>query len=241
MFETDEKRIIEKGIPIIDMDYSFQEAFINGTIDGEDEGLLNGILFNDIYNSLSAKADKNNLNLTIVRRNLSISQDDPWHVKISLEADILIVDKGNLALWNYTDTIISYIDITNFEDPLYVLNTNGYVGNKIEKSQYIFSNADLTNLTLQSQNTYYIASSTGPSFLDRLQGKTSANPNGIESLVYLPELSSQGLIIYSKSCVDYIYFNPSDDPISHNIQGMPSWFKLDEPHIVVYNVSGKEI
>jgi hypothetical protein len=235
-----EDKIGSTGSPINNLNSSFEEAFKNGTINGEYQDLLNGIKLGDIVSSLSAKANENNLNLTIGVHNLTITQQDPWHVKINILTDILIQDKNNLASWNNTETISAEISITNFEDPLYIINTNGLVANKINKSEYVFKEDDLTNLSLQYQNSLYIASPTAPSFLDRLQNKTTANQNGIESLVYLPKLSAQGISLKDRSVVDYIYF--SNDIPSHNIQGMPiPWFRLDDAHLGVYNVTGKVI
>jgi hypothetical protein len=230
-----EDKIGSTGSPINNLNSSFKEAFYNGTFNGEHQDLLNGILLNDIANSLAEKANKNNLNLTLSAYNLTITQEDPWHVEINILTGISIQDKNNLASWNNTETISAKIDITNFEDPLYVINTNGKVSNKINRTIYhpFVNGSDYTNLTLHNQNSFYIESVTGPSFLDRLEGKTSANPNGIESLVYLPELSAQGIMLKDKSIVDYIYFS-NDDPPGANILGMPSWFKLDNDHLAVY-------
>jgi len=167
-----------------------------------------------------------------------VKQEDPWNVKIIFDVNLVIRDEGNLAFWNKTESIISYISIENFEDPLYVLNTNGLVGNKINKTIYnpLVNENDVSNLSLHLEKSYYVASVYGPSFLDRLEGKKSSNENGIESLVYLPKLYSQGLPIYEKSAVDYIYFS-SENPESFNVPGMPQWFRLDELHLNFYNIT----
>ena len=94
---------------------------------------------------------------------------------------------------------------------------------------------DVSNLQKHVDNSLYINSSLAPSFLDRLQGKLSANANGIESLVNLQKLSNQGLSISSKSVVDYIYFS-SNNPSSYNINGMYNWFRLDNDHLDIYKV-----
>ena len=102
---------------------------------------------------------------------------------------------------------------------------------------YPFANGtDVTNLFKHAENSFYINSTTAPSFLNRLEGKFTPDPNGIESLVYLPNLP----LSKDKSCVDYIYFS-SNDPTTGHIQGMPSWFKLDDDHIVSYNLTGLAI
>jgi len=233
-----EKKIVDTGEPIINLNSSFEEGFYNGTIDSEYQELLYGVTFKNISDSLSDKANRNNLNISLIPYNLSISQEDPWHVKMSLYVNIYVLDKNNLASWNNTETISSYIDITNFEDPLYIIyaknkNNGEPYPNKINKSEYIFSDTSITNLSLEYQNSYYIASSLGPSFLDRLEGKTSANHNGIESLV-----KCEDIMFRDRSAVDYIYFSSESPDSSHHISGMPGCFKLDIAHYNIYNISG---
>ena len=156
-----------------------------------------------------------------------------WNVKVSLKTRFTVFDSKNSVSWDKNLTINSYIPVTNFYDPIYVVSTNGLIENKINKTIYNLSS--VANLNLHLQNSYYIASSLAPSFLDRLQGKFSASPYGIESLVYLPKLSAQGIPTLTKSGVDYIYFSGSN-PAYTSVSGMPSWFYLDNPHLAVYGV-----
>jgi hypothetical protein len=234
-----ESYITSNGTFLTDSQNSISETILNGTINGQPVNLMEGYKLGDWNSRIQDFGDKMNLDINYSLKNVTVNQDDPWNVNINMEVSLFIKDKGNLASWNKTEIITSKIEITNFEDPLYIVNTNGLVANKINKTIYIpFVNEnDVTNLILHNQNTYYIESSSGPSFLNRLEGKTTASPNGIESLIYLPALSSQGITTLDKSCVDYIYFS-SNNPSSHNIQGMPGWFKLDDAHLTVYNVSG---
>lgn len=228
--------ITTSGSFLADSKNSIIEALVNGTIDSQNISLMEGYRLVDWNSRVSSLGDKMNLFINYSIKEINISQDNPWSVKIDILMDLIVRDKGNLASWNKVEIISSQVEVEGFEDPIYLINTNGRVVNKINKTIYTFS-SDISNLTLHSLNSYYIASSLAPSFLDRLEGKTSSNPNGIESLVYLPELAEQGLAIKDKSCVDYIYFL-SDNPVSHNIQGMPSWFKLDDAHLSIYGVSG---
>ena len=210
---------------------SIEEVLINGTIENQPVNLMEGYKLEDWNSRVSELGNKQNILINYSLKNLTIKQEDPWNIKVEMTIDIFIKDKGNLAFWNKTQIISSEIEIIGFEDPLYLINTNGKIANKINKT--IYENFTIPNLILHNQNMYYKASSTAPSFLDRLEGKTSANENGIESLVYLPKLSEQGVAIKDKSCVDYIYFS-SNNPESQNVAGMPSWFKLDTEHLSVY-------
>lgn len=237
-----ENKITANGTFIPSSGYAIKEAIINGTIDGETIGLMSGYRLSDINSIITELGSKANLQVNYSIIEVNISQEDSWNVKIDLTVDSYIKDKGNLASWNRTKIISSKVEITDFEDPLYLINTNGRITNKINKTIYrpFVQGSNVSNLLSHVQGSYYIESSSAPSFLNRLEGKTTPNVNGIESLVYLPELSAQGLTIRDKSVVDYIYFS-SNNPSSHNIQGMPSWFKLDDSHLSIYNVSELEI
>jgi hypothetical protein len=198
---------------------------------------MEGYKLPELNERISEMAGKMNLFVNYTLKNINVTQEDPWNVNLNIEIDLFIKDKNGLASWNKTKVLVSKIEIVNFEDPLYVIHTNGLVVNKIVKNEMeIFvSGTNVSNLTSHVNYSRYIASSSAPSFLDRLEGKIAANENGIESLVYLPKLSSQGIELEEKSVVDYIYFSEAD-PTSYNIDGMPSWFRIDEDHLEVYEV-----
>lgn len=229
-----ENKITSTGSFLSDSKSAIAEALLNGTISNENISLMQGYKLQDWSSRVNELSGKQNLLVNYTILNVLVQQENPWNIKISMNILIFIKDKANLASWNKTEVIVSEIEINGFEDPLYLINTNGKATNKINKSEYTFS-SDISNLSIHTQNSFYIASTTAPSFLDRLEGKTTGNINGIESLVYLPELSSQGLSVKDKSVVDYIYFS-SNNPASHHITGMPSWFKLDDAHLSVYGV-----
>lgn len=227
-----EKQITQTGEYITNFDSDFEDAFFNGTMFNEPQELLNKMKFQDIEDSLNQKASKININISLLNPKIYVIQEDPWHVKFILSSNLIVQDKTNLASWNITKNISASIPIENFEDPLYIVNTNGLVVNKINKT--IYSTFGVTNLTNHLENSYYINSTLAPSFLDRLKGINLANENGIESLVYLPDLSSQGILVENKSVVDYIYFS-ANDPVGGQVIGMPIWFILDNAHQSIYS------
>jgi hypothetical protein len=232
-----EDYITSTGLFLEDAESSIKEAILNGTIKNETLNLMEGYRLPELNLRISEFGNKMNLIVNYSLKNIYVSQEDPWNVKIDMEMEIFIKDKNNLASWNKTEIISSKIEIIDFEDPFYVINTNGLVVNKITRTSYepFVSGNNVTNLFLHVNSSNYIASSLAPSFLDRLEGKTNANINGVESLVYLPDLSSQGLKIKEKSVVDYIYFSDEGDG-SYVVDGMPYWFRIDEVHLDIYGV-----
>ena len=232
-----EEKIVENGTYIMDINQTFEEAFFNGTIYSEQQELMNGVRYQDIIDSINDKSNSFNVEVNLSNPKISISQEDPWNIKITLTVDLYIKDLGDLVSWNKTSNITTLIPIENFDDPLYIINTNGLIAQKVNKTIYepFVDGSDVTNLTLHLNNGRYINSTSAPSFLNRLEGNITSNQYGVESLVYLPDLSSQGITIKDKSVVDYIYFS-YDDPANNEVQGMPSWFKLDVPHHQTYGV-----
>ncbi len=231
--------VAQYGTPIPSVEAVVEEALLNGTILGQEEPLLIGATFPEIRQVIEERAGKQGINITLSDPIVSVSHTEPWHLSVELVTDIAISDIAEIAYWNRTGTsIVAHIPITYFEDPLYIVSTNGVSTNKIKKSPYeIFvQGTNIQNLSDHALNSYYINSSLSPSFIMRLEGINSPDPNGVESLVNLQELSSQGISVQDKSVVDYIYFS-SQNPSSSRVAGMPSWFKLDAEHLAIYNAT----
>jgi len=238
-------RVIKNGTYIDDVNFRFNETFFNGSVYGELQpvNMTEGVIYSEILEDLNEKASKVNINVTMINPKMEISQEDPWNVRVFFSANLLIEDRSNLATWNRYFSQIVYVPIENFEDPIYIVETNSSVSNSINKTIYdsFYDPGDTSNLSGHITNGYYIASTSGPSFLDRFEGNLSArSPYGIESLVNLNELESQGIPTFQKSIVDYIYFNETDNPASCRITGMLSWVRLDDEddHWDIYNVTG---
>ncbi len=231
-----EEKIVESGEYTTNFEPRFNEAFFNGTFDGSTVAIMQEATFPDINEHLQESAAKINAFANLTNPSITVSQDNPWSVKVSLTADLFVKDNSNLALWNRTAEIVAYIPIEYFEDPIYVVGTGGAFSIKINRTVYDSPiGADLSNLLDHAEKFYYINTTISPSFLDRLQGNLDArSPYGIESIVDRTnqDIPDNG----DKSIVDYIYFS-ENNPDSCNIEGMPSWFKLDNEHLSVYGVS----
>lgn len=235
-----EKRITENGQYISDVNATFNEAFFEGTIGGyvdeDEEILIQGILFSDIIDDVNEGASKINVKVNLSNPVLTVSQVDPWNVRITLVVDMLVEDIGKLAKWNRTATFNADVPINHFSDPIYIINTGGLISPKVNQTPYAsFDNSNISNLTNHINNFYYFANPDAPNFLNRLEGNLSANPNGVESLVNIQELFDNGISVFDKDVVDHIYFNSSANPPTNLVPGMPTWFKLDDDHYVLYN------
>jgi len=233
------KQIVDTSSYISNIDASFSELFFNGTLNGIHQDLMDDATFSSIENFLNANAQKTNADITLRNPTITISQTDPWNLKVALTTTLTVNDKGGLASWNKTSTTISYIPISNFNDPIYATNTAGKVLNKINKTPYqtFVTASDYTNLTNHFQNSLYIASTSAPSFLMRFQGNLSSSSNGIESLVNPQTLADVGISAKYKSVIDYIYFS-TDDPTKYTIPPVNNLILDDQDnHLAIYNVS----
>lgn len=233
------KKIVDTGEYIDDVNASINEIFFDGTLNGITQDLMTDATFTSIQNFLSTNANKINAEVSLLNPKIELTQDNPWNLKFTLNITLIITDKSGLASWNRTASINSYIPVSNLEDPLYSANTQGKVINKINQTPFatFVSGADYTNLILHFQNSYYKASTSAPSYLKRLEGDLSADPNGVESLVYPQDLTDADINVKQKSVIDYIYFSTSDYQ-DYTVPGVSNLILDDEDnHLELYNVS----
>jgi hypothetical protein len=227
--------IANNGVFITDLEESFNELVLNGTLDNNELDLMKDSTFTDWVNKIRIQADKIDIIVNFTILDVSINQPDPWRVSVDANINFIIQDKKGTSLWRRNKDIIASVSVENFEDPLYVINGRGRVTNPIVKTPItdFVDEGDVTNLLTHLNNSYYIESTTSPNFLMRLQGILSNSSTGIESLVNLKEFQDQGLAIKDRSAVDYIYFGVQST-INYRINGTPSWFKLDSDHLEIY-------
>lgn len=222
----------------------FQEAFFNGTVNGQSNvSLLLGVTYPDLIDSINRNAAKINVQVSIANSSINVSQDDPWNVKFSLISDFVMEDKEGLARWDKKQVVSAYIPVEGFEDPVFVVNSFAKVSRKIAKTpyegDYVSEMGDVSHLLDHFEKGYYAENPAAPSFLKKLEGDFSSDPNGIESFVDTRVFKKQGIPTTTKSCIDYIYFS-SSDPHHAGASGMPSEFRIDDTdpprHEVKYQV-----
>lgn len=240
------KEILGEREYISDVNDSVNELFFEGKLNGMTKDLMNEATFAYVQNTLSTNAKKINANISLLNPTIEITQEDPWNIKFTLNITLIIADKTELASWNRSMSIVSYIPLTNLIDPLYSIGTGGMLTNKVNQTPYttFVSGADYTNLTDHFENSYYKASTSAPSFLNRLEGNFSADPNGVESLVYPQGLTDAGVPgdTLIKSVVDYIYFSTNNPTPIYEVLAIPNFLIDDEDkHLALYNISGSPI
>lgn len=221
-----------------------REALLNGTVYGQNVSLMEGYTLTDWNGRIKDLADTVNVEVDYHIGDVTFEQHGPWTFDVKAGIVLFVRDKGGLAEWNRSEIIFVPFSIEGFEDPMYLIETNGRVVRKIQKTPYdpLVDKTDVSNLTAHINGSYYIASPFAPSFLERFEGiKTpDTEGNGIESLVNVEELVEKGIQPKAKTVVDYIYFS-GDNPRAYQIQGMPSWFRIDEEHLDLYGVGNLKI
>ena len=230
--------IASNGTYIGDINANFKESFLNGTLNKQTLDLMAGSTFVDWANKIAKEADKVDIKFNFSINDLKLNQSDPWSVDIGLNLSLHITDKRNTSYWVRERYLITKISIIGFEDPLYIINSNGRVTNTIVKSNItnFVVNGEVGNLLMHANNSYYIAHNDSPSFLMRLKGDLGNSSNGIESLVNVEKFQQQGLPAKDRSIVDYIYFG-TKSTTNYRINNTPEWFKIDQDHLDTYQVT----
>lgn len=227
---------LSKGSYISNTTLVFQEAILNGTFEGKNSSTLTGSAFSDWQKTIAIKGSEANIFVNLTDLKIKVYQESPWAITIEANFNMFLNDTTGLAYWNKSELIKSEIEIDGFEDPVYIINTGGKLPNIINRTIYdetYVSGTDVLNLTEHALNSYYSANTLAPSFIMRLEGRMGSSPYGIESMVNLVDLGKEGLPVYDKSCIDYLYFS-TQILSNYRIEGMPSWFRLDSEHLDKY-------
>lgn len=235
-----EEYISTQGVFLTDVESSFKEAFYNGTIGNYTPMIMIASSFSEYIQRVNQKAGEVGINIIWEVTDLRLSQSDPWTVVVDIDSNITVNDARGLASWTFNKTLQSSVSIYNLKDPLYSVNTLGRVESFIQKTnitEFVVNN-QTDNLIEHIENSYYRESSSAPSFIMRFEGDLSSSSNGIESLVDISFLEKQEDIIvkYDRSIVDYIYFGSQTTNNSCSVQNMPSWFEIDDNHIIDYEI-----
>lgn len=230
--------IATNGSYLDSVNLRFKESFLNGTVYQQVLSLMQDSTFTDWANKIAVQADKIGISFNFTIRDVRLSQTDPWYVDVGLNITLEIRDKRNTSYWVQDKYLTTKISILEFEDPLYTINSKGRVPNTIIKSNItdFVVGGDVTKLMVHTNNSYYIAHNDSPSFLMRFEGNISNSTYGIESLVNLDKFQQQGLLLKDRSIVDSVYFS-TQFTSNYRINATPDWFKIDQSHLLTYQVN----
>ncbi|MHA1743024.1 MAG: hypothetical protein ACTSV6_02085, partial [Candidatus Heimdallarchaeota archaeon] len=245
--------VISNGIPLSSSNDTINELITNGSIDGVPQGLMESSTIRDWENAIEYIGSSQGFQTSISTEEIFIQPEDSFHLSISYVISINISDTITQTNISKTSSNSLLLNLENFEDPLYPLNTYGRVVNVIKESPHWnnYSSEDSTNLNDDLNNSYYHPSLYGASFLDRLEGKyfvqdkySKSTPIGLESFVNKEKILYSGLPVDEDlTNIDYLYFSESGVP-AYSISGMPSNFRLDnettvdgKTHLQVYNAT----
>jgi len=228
--------VIERGEYIDDVQTRLVEIFENGTVGGEQLQVLENHTFGEWVTRVQSIANSYAINLSVTLNSVEFRMVSPWSIDLSINISVLLLDSKGIASWNTSIAQTTSLSILGLEDPVYPIMSYGRVFNTINITPYSYfvNGTNTTNLKRHINHSYYIASSVAPNFLMRLEGNFTASEYGIESLVYLPEFSAQGLVTYERSCVDYLYANASTRAVHIINNTYEDWFRLDTEHLAVY-------
>jgi hypothetical protein len=240
-----EERVIIGGTFLNDVESSFEESILYGTVNGTNSSIMVASTFPEWISRIQKESSKFNIEANITLNNVSVYQTDPWHVKVNANVNFSISDVSGIASWDRRKDVETSISILEFEDPLYIVNSLGRTTNVINKTSFegnftfkVGGEWNVSRLLTHTYNSYYLANPDAPSFLMRFENDLSSSPHGIESLVNLKKLGDFGLEIDEEaSIVDYHYWD-GDNNGDYRVNFTPSWFKLDANHLVIYNVTG---
>ncbi len=239
-----EEYMIISGEFLSDTHKNFKEALLNGTIEGTNTTLMRLSTFPLWIEKIQEESQEFNIETNITLNDVTLYQDDPWFVGVSANLSFDIRDTTGIASWKMTKIINTSISIISFEDPLYIINSEGRTTNLINSTpfegNFTFKSGqwNVSKLITHTENSYYMSSTNAPSFLMRLENDLGPSPHGIESLVSIKRLEELDLDLCSTcSIVDYHYWDDTQNG-NYRINFTPGWFKLDAGHLEQYNVTG---
>ncbi|MFH2020347.1 MAG: hypothetical protein ABIJ34_02970 [archaeon] len=222
----------------------FTEILVNGTANGTQMDLMKqegiGADIESWLVRVNEEANLLNIHVDVTVNSVSLSHISPWEVDLRLNMTSHIYDNKGIASWEIGNVYSRVFSIQGFEDPLYTIGSGDKMTvliNETPSTDFVDDvTNDTTTLISHITRTYYISSNTAPSWLMRFTGNLSPSEYGIESLVDISYLSSQGRPIEARSIVDYIYFANETTTDYCTVQNMPEWFRIDDDHLEVYEI-----
>jgi hypothetical protein len=234
--------IEQNGVPLDDAEARISETMINGTVYGGG-AKLNNFTITIWAGILNTKGAVYGFGVDVRVISINITPLDSYHISVGTVVSVNITDASAAAgLYRVYDTEIP-ISIEGLVDPVYMLNTNGLIKRTIlAPVSTVYGTTSLDDAVL---NGFYMQSDSGPSFLDRLEGRLDIDARysgipgiGLERFVYLPELQSNGIPVKnSQNTVDYLYFDSAAHAGQQVSGSAYNWLLLDASQAAKYGVT----
>ncbi len=237
--------VVSSGVALTNSEDGIKELMVNGSLRGTAVVLMDTSNFNYWMSTIENMGSRRGFNASLALTSLEVKQLDAFHLFVNASLEANASDYFGTMNFSKTYYATDIVDLANFEDPLFPINTRGLTKKPVVPAPHDFNGVQEVEAAIT--NNYYMPSPEGPSFLDRLEGKirvsTSHASNqsttiGLESVVFLPGLQAQGLDVkQNQTTADYLYFNSTD---IHGYQVLNSsylWLKFDQDSATRYNVS----
>jgi hypothetical protein len=230
------------GMPLTSSQDVLSELIENGTIYGA--GSPTNFTLSSWTSALRAKGMLYGFNTQISVMNIKFYSVDSYTIAVNVVIGLnSTYPAENMGLYRIYNTTIPIV-IEGFDDPIYTFGTNGILKREIRLPGANVSGPAGFDLSITQGS--YMPSLSGAGFLDRMEGRlvNSGKYNrtegaaGLESVVYIPDLQANGIIIKpGQSDIDYMYFNSSSQQGSAVNQSSYSWLRIDNDHATTYNLT----
>jgi len=235
--EANIQHIEVSGTPLDDAQQRIVEAMLNGTVYGNVTSLDNFTLTGWAA-ELSRKGEAFGFATQVNVSDIAVAPYDSYHITVRVAVSVNMTDTSRQASLYRLYNNSYAISIIGTVDPLYLLNTNGIFKRTIEPPPVTI--VDVVTLDMAVAGGYYMPAPSGPSLLDRMEGRLAATTatNGLETLVSLPDLQANGLPVKpDQNSADYLYFDTvvqSGTPVN---QSSYAWLRLNAEQASRYGVT----
>ena len=241
--------VVGSGVPADDAALRIRELALNGTFMGEPSEVMGGDANNNSMTNWTRRLEEKGraYGLAVEAEVYYLNVTPLDSRRIYFEANISV--NARSADYNVNFSRVypasAVVDVEGIEDPLLPLNTYGAVQRLVTMNATDVFGVEAFDAAAGSG--WYWPSADGPSFLDRLEGRTytsekyasqSAATIGLQSVVDIGRLVSQELpVTLNKSVVDSLYFNETA-PVARKVNGSSYWWAyLDDATAEALGVS----
>jgi len=237
-------RVTANGSPLDDAKARLEELALNGTLYGAP------LLLNSSLSHWAQRVQQigysRGFETLVTIESIDARPLDSFHLAFSVNASVNATDRVAQMTVHRRHSPTILVSIQGFEDPLYLMKTNGIVHRTVVEANRTVSG--VSGIDWAVANKVYMGASDGASFLDRLENSTQASQKyralssqdiGLETFVNVQELLDNGLEIkQNKTDVDHLYFNETT-PAGYALNGSQyPLFRIDAGHAALYGANG---